>query len=61
MMVNGYICGHCEVPNVKVVNGPAERGLTLVQFFNAITTTQEKPKPYFLQVVEQHRNDFPLL
>jgi hypothetical protein len=54
-----YIRGRCKVHNLKVVNDAAERGVALVQSFNAIITNQEEQKQYLLQVVEQHRKDFP--
>ena len=47
------------VGNLKVVNDAAERGVALIQTFNAILSNQEEQKQYLLQVVEQHRSRFP--
>jgi len=48
-----------RILSLKVVNDAAERGVALVQSFNAILTNQEEQKQYLLQLVEKHRKDFP--
>lgn len=40
---------------VKVVNDVAERGVALIQKFNATITQSEEQKQFLLQVVEKHR------
>ena len=45
--------------SVKVVNDLAERGVALVQEFNASLTKNEEQKQYLLQVIEDHRRKFP--
>ena len=45
--------------SIKVVNDAAERGVALIQLFNAAITPQEEQKQFLLQVVEQHRQEFP--
>ena len=54
-----YMYGRCKINSLKVVNDAAERGVALVQSFNALITNQEEQKQYLLQVVEQHRKEFP--
>lgn len=54
-----YIDGRRRVQSLKVVNDAAERGISLIQSFNGILTNQEEQKQYLLQVVEQHRKQFP--
>ena len=46
------------VHNQACINDVAERGVALIQMFNA-TTKNEEQKQYMLQVVERHRRDFP--
>jgi hypothetical protein len=46
------------VKSVKVVNDLAERGVALIQEFNASITRNEEQKQYLLQVVEEHRKTF---
>jgi hypothetical protein len=41
------------------VNDAVERGVALIQSFNAVLTNQEEQKQFLLQVVEKHRQDFP--
>ena len=45
--------------NLKVVNDTAERGVKLIQDYNSIITNDEDQKQYLLQVVQQHRRNFP--
>jgi hypothetical protein len=47
------------VRSVKVVNDLAERGVALIQEFNASITRNEEQKQYLLQVIEDHRREFP--
>ena len=54
-----YISGYHKVQQLKVVNDAAERGVSLIENFNSVITNQEEQKQYLLQVVEQHRQQFP--
>lgn len=45
------------VTNLACVNDCAERGIALIQQFNA-STTDEEQRQYLLQVVDQHRKKF---
>jgi len=44
--------------SMRVVNDLAERGVALIQHFNASITRDEEQKQYLLQVVEDHRSLF---
>lgn len=44
---------------LSVVNDPAERGVKLIQDFNAILTNDEEQKQFLLQAVQEHRTLFP--
>ena len=57
---NEYYRISCLRVQLKVVNDAAERGVSLIQNFNSIITNQEKQKQYLLQVVERHRQQFPV-
>jgi len=46
------------VNNLASTNDCAERGVALIQAFNA-STKDEDQRQYLLQVVEKHRSDFP--
>ena len=46
------------IHNMACVNDVAERGVAQIQMFNS-TTKDEAQKQYLLQVVEQHRKQFP--
>jgi len=46
------------VNNLPCVNDCEERGVALMQNFNASITKNEKEKQFVLQVVEKHRHDF---
>jgi hypothetical protein len=46
------------VNSMKVTNDLAERGVALIQEFNASLTRNEEQKQFLLQVVEDHRNAF---
>ena len=49
----------CEfIKNLVCVNDCAERGVALIQKFNATITNDEEQKQYLLQVVEKHRHEF---
>jgi hypothetical protein len=48
------------VKNLVCVNDCAERGVALMQTFNATITKNEDQKQYLMQVVEKHRKDFKL-
>jgi len=46
-----------KIKNIPCVNDIAERGVALIQTFNA-TTKNEAQKQYLLQVTQQHRRQF---
>ena len=48
-----------SVKNLPFVNDCAERGVVLMQNFNATITNNEEEKQFVLQVVEKHRRAFP--
>lgn len=54
-----YIQAKQKVDAIKVVNDAAERGVKLISDFNEILCNSEEQKQYLLQVVEQHRTQFP--
>ncbi len=56
---DNYIKAQKIIHNLKVVNDAAERGVALIQSFNAVLTNQEEQKQFLLQIVEKHRQDFP--
>lgn len=47
------------VQSLKVVNDTAERGVKLIQDFNAVLTKNEDEKQFLLQVVQEHRKLYP--
>ena len=47
------------VTHLKIVNDNAERGVALIQEYNTIMTRKESQKQYLLQVVQEHRGQFP--
>ena len=47
------------IKTVKVVNDLAERGVALIQEFNSSITRNEEQKQFLLQIVEDHRKQFP--
>src|SRR6218665_3693627 len=49
---------HCA-QSLRVVNDVAERGVKLIQDFNSSITRNEEQKQYLLQVVSEHRAQFP--
>ncbi len=55
-----YIISRKRVQQLKVVNDAAERGVYLIQNFNSVMTSQEEQSQYLLQVVESHRQRFPV-
>lgn len=57
--LDDYKQGLDTVRQFKVVNDNAERGVALIQAYNASLTKNEDQKQYLLQVVEQHRKLFP--
>jgi hypothetical protein len=54
-----YVAACNTLRKLKVVNDAAERGVALIQTFNAILTNQEEQKQYLLQVVENHILHYP--
>src|SRR6218665_1642989 len=55
-----YISSRKRVQQLKVVSDAAERGVSLIQNFNSVITNQEEQKQHLLQVVESHRQRFPM-
>ena len=45
--------------HLKVVNDSAERGVSLITQYNRLITKNEEQKQYLLQVVQEHRHEFP--
>ncbi|KAG0717872.1 hypothetical protein GWK47_053604 [Chionoecetes opilio] len=45
--------------NIKVVNDFAERGVALMQEYNALLTKNEEQHQFLLQVIEEHRKRSP--
>lgn len=54
-----YLAGLKKIKNIRVVNDAAERGIALISEFNGSITNQPQQQQYLLQVVEQHRKEFP--
>lgn len=54
-----YMTASKIVKALKVVNDTAERGVALIQEFNADLTRSEEQKQFLLQVVTEHRKLFP--
>ena len=44
----------------KIVNDCAERGVALIQSYNAALTKDKAQKQYLLQLVSNHRREFPV-
>ncbi|ESO02828.1 hypothetical protein HELRODRAFT_174252 [Helobdella robusta] len=57
---NDYIIGQRKIKSLKVVNDAAERGVALIQEFNRVVTNDKDQKQYLMQVIEEHRKDFPI-
>jgi hypothetical protein len=55
----GYNEGKNIVKKIKVVNDAAERGVKLIEDYNAKLTKDESQKQFLLQVVENYRKKFP--
>ena len=54
-----YMHGKGFLQSISAVNDVAERGIKLVQDFNATLTRQEEQKQFLLQVVSEHRRKIP--
>lgn len=54
-----YKQARATIKHLNVVNDYAERGVALMQEYNALITKNEEQKQYLLQVVEQHRRSYP--
>lgn len=54
-----YQNGLKSINTLKVVNDSAERGVKLIEEFNAILTKDEEQKQFLLQVVSDYRKQFP--
>ena len=58
LLQESYLKDQIVATSVKVVNDLAERGVALIQEFNASLTRNEEQKQYLMQVVEDHRRKF---
>jgi hypothetical protein len=56
---NDYKSGQDTVRHLKVVNDSAERGVALIEEYNAIITKNEDQKQFLLQTVRDHRLRIP--
>lgn len=56
---NNYMTATSIVTKIRVVNDTAERGVKLIEDFNATLTKNEKQKQYLLQVVADYRKNYP--
>ena len=54
-----YIAGEKCVKSLSVVNDLAEHSVALMEEYNALHTCDEDQKQYLLQVVGDHRKQFP--
>ncbi|KYM98193.1 hypothetical protein ALC62_11109 [Cyphomyrmex costatus] len=45
--------------SMKVVNDIAERGVALIEHYNSILTRNEEQKQFLVQVVQEHRKQYP--
>ncbi|KAJ8896580.1 hypothetical protein PR048_001924 [Dryococelus australis] len=54
-----YKQARATVQHLMIVNDNAERGVALMQEYNALITKNEDQKQYLLQVLEQHRHRYP--
>jgi hypothetical protein len=59
MLREDYQEGLNTVKHLRVVNDNAERGVALIEEYNSIITKKENQKQYLLQVVKDHRTQFP--
>ena len=55
----GFENGLMIFKNVRVVNDIAERGISLTEQYNNFLTKNEEQLQYVLQVVQNHRKQFP--
>lgn len=54
-----YITAFNSVKDMKVVNDSAERGVKLISDFHQSITSKEDEKQFLLQLVSEHRKQFP--
>jgi len=47
------------VRELRVVNDTAERGVALMQEFNALLTKDEEQTQFAIQVIKEHRKRYP--
>ncbi len=47
------------VRELRVVNDTAERGVALMQEFNALLTEDEEQTQFAIQVIKEHRKRYP--
>lgn len=48
-----------KIANIKVTNDTAERGVKLVEDYNAKLSAKEEQKQYMLQIVADYRKMYP--
>ena len=54
-----YIQAEEIVQELCVTNDTAERGVALMQEYNALLTKDEKQMQFALQIVQEHRKKYP--
>jgi len=54
-----YLQAEAVVRGLRVVNDTAERGVALLQEYNALLTKDEEQTQFVLQVVKEHRKLYP--
>jgi len=54
-----YLQAEAVVHELRVVNDTAERGVALMQEYNALLTKDEEQTQFALQVVKEHRKLYP--
>jgi len=57
---DSFQSAHQVLSKVAAVNDFAERGVSLIQDYNHILTKDEEQRQFLLQVVEFHRQHFPV-
>jgi len=54
-----YMVAEDIVRELRVVNDTAERGVTLMQEFNALLTKDEEQTQFAMQVIKEHHKRYP--
>lgn len=55
-----YLDAKQRVASLTVVNDVAERGVKLISDFNMKSTRDPVQQQYLLQVIEEHRREYPM-